>query len=217
MWQVYNGDKKIIFNEMMMRPALFEFHGASLLRQQSDRDVVPLGHIIWNPGQCVFHHSPSHWVLKGETPYTNLIVFVLAQSRIIPTNYQTWGEHANHYTTDADPMFGHCIVFYYGFWLSRLWYLLIFLIQLYWNSELSVYMVTFSDYQSHHCDWWTILRRKWWAVIQKGQVKPLGMGCNLGTLGGPRDRNSWQWCWTFIIRLQLKLNINNCNGSICHN
>jgi len=40
-------------------------------------------------------------VLRGEATYTNLIVFGLTRSRLVPTIYHTRGEHANHDITDV--------------------------------------------------------------------------------------------------------------------
>ena len=44
---------------------------------------------------CVF------CVFSGEVTNTNFIVFGLQLSGLEPTIYHTWGEHANHYATDA--------------------------------------------------------------------------------------------------------------------
>jgi hypothetical protein len=40
-------------------------------------------------------------VLSGEAKNTNSIVFCSTRSELEPKIYHTWGEHANHYTTNA--------------------------------------------------------------------------------------------------------------------
>jgi hypothetical protein len=40
-------------------------------------------------------------VLSGEVTNTNLMVFFVTRPRLETTIYRTWGEHANHYATDA--------------------------------------------------------------------------------------------------------------------
>jgi hypothetical protein len=64
--QLYHGENKLMFNEMMMRfrfvldqHAELDFNSASSLKQQSaGRHVAPLGHIILIPSQPVFTLSP---------------------------------------------------------------------------------------------------------------------------------------------------------------
>ena len=61
-FQLYHGENKLIFNEMMISSALFldqhtelDFYSDSSLKQKSvDRYVAPLGHIIVIPSQPVF-------------------------------------------------------------------------------------------------------------------------------------------------------------------
>ena len=78
------------------------FHIASSLKQQSmDRHVAQLGHIILIPSQPVFALSPKCCVLSGEATNTNFIFIGLTGPGLEPTIYHTWGEHANHYTTNA--------------------------------------------------------------------------------------------------------------------
>jgi hypothetical protein len=56
--QLYNGDKKLIFNEIMMMSALYSTNTLSSQKQQSaHRHVAPLGHIITIPIQPVFASS----------------------------------------------------------------------------------------------------------------------------------------------------------------
>ena len=42
-------------------------------------------------------------MLSREATNANFIVFGLTRLGLEPTIYRTQGEHANHYTTDADP------------------------------------------------------------------------------------------------------------------
>jgi hypothetical protein len=65
-FQLYHGENRLIFNEMMMRIcfvldqlAELDFYSASSLKQQStDRRVAPLRHIILIQSQPVFALSP---------------------------------------------------------------------------------------------------------------------------------------------------------------
>ena len=55
--------------------------------------------IILIPSQPVFALSPWWYLLSGEATNTNFIV--LGLTGLETTIYHTWGEHANHYTTDT--------------------------------------------------------------------------------------------------------------------
>jgi hypothetical protein len=58
-FQLYYGENKLIFNEMLMRSAELDFYSASSLKQKSaDRHVAPLGHIFLIRSQPVFALSP---------------------------------------------------------------------------------------------------------------------------------------------------------------
>ena len=58
-FQLYHGENKLIFNEMMMRSAELDLYSASSLKQQSmGRHVAPPGHIILISSQPVFALSP---------------------------------------------------------------------------------------------------------------------------------------------------------------
>jgi hypothetical protein len=58
-FQLYHGENKLIFNEMMMRSSELDLYSASSLKQQSvGRHVAPPGHIILIPSQSVFALSP---------------------------------------------------------------------------------------------------------------------------------------------------------------
>jgi hypothetical protein len=43
--------------------------------------------------------------LAEKQQITNVIFFCLTRPQFVPTIYRTWGEHANHYATDAVPYF----------------------------------------------------------------------------------------------------------------
>ena len=59
--------------------------------------------LLFSEGEVKSAYFLQVWwaLLRGEATNTNFIVFGLTQSRLEPTIYRTWGEHANHYTTDA--------------------------------------------------------------------------------------------------------------------
>jgi hypothetical protein len=104
-FQLYHGVNKLVFNEMMMRSALYLvgfFHSASSLKQQSaDRHVTLLGHIILIQSQPVFALSPQCSMLSGEATNTYFLVFGLTQSGLEPMIYRTGGQHSNHNTTNV--------------------------------------------------------------------------------------------------------------------
>ena len=65
-FQLYHGETKLIFNEMMMRSALYEintkldFYSATSQKQQSaEKHIAPLGHFIVILNQPVFALSPE--------------------------------------------------------------------------------------------------------------------------------------------------------------
>jgi hypothetical protein len=63
--QLYHGENKLIFNEMMMMR--LDFNCPSSLKQQSaDRHVAPLGHNILIPSQPVSLALPGHIVEHVE-------------------------------------------------------------------------------------------------------------------------------------------------------
>ena len=109
-FQLYHGENKLIFNDMMMKSALYvldqhaelDVYSASSLTQQSvGRYIAPLGHIILIPSQPVFALSPLCCVRSGETTNINFIVFGLTRSWLEPTIYRTRSEHANYYAADV--------------------------------------------------------------------------------------------------------------------
>ena len=89
-FQLYHGQNKLIFNEMM----------SALYWNNSPRVDMSL-HIILIPSQPIFALSSYCCVLSGEATNTNFIVFGLTRSGLEPMIYRTRGEHANHYTTDV--------------------------------------------------------------------------------------------------------------------
>jgi hypothetical protein len=62
-FQLYHGENKLIFNEMMMRSALYKtnmlswiFIVLSLTQHSVDRHLAPLGHIIFIPSQPISYN-----------------------------------------------------------------------------------------------------------------------------------------------------------------
>ena len=92
-------DDEVCF--VLDQQAELDFYSASSLKQQFvGKHVTPLRHIILIPSQPVFALSPYRCVFGGEATNTNFIVFGLTRPWLEPTIYHTWGEHANHYTTN---------------------------------------------------------------------------------------------------------------------
>ena len=84
--------------------AELDFYSASSLKQQSvRRHITPLRHIIMILSQPVFALSHICCMLIREATNTNFIVFGLTWRGLEPKIHHTWGEHANHYTTDVVP------------------------------------------------------------------------------------------------------------------
>ena len=71
-----------------------------------------------------FRAKPSFLLLLnaacGEATNTNFIVFGLTRSGLERTSYCTWGEHANHYTTDAVQIWLYLHVHIYNPWHLQL-------------------------------------------------------------------------------------------------
>jgi hypothetical protein len=97
-FQLYDGENKLIFNEMMMRFALDQhteldcYSASSLKQQSSSRHVTPFRHIILIPSQPVFALSPYCCMLSGEATNTNFIVFGFTRPGLEPTIYHTPGQ-----------------------------------------------------------------------------------------------------------------------------
>ena len=109
-FQLYHGENKIIFNEMIMSSALYKINMLSWIfivlahwNKSAERHVAPLGHIILIPNQPAFALTPLCCVLSGEATNTNCIVFGLIRSQLEPNIYRTRSKHAHHYmyATDA--------------------------------------------------------------------------------------------------------------------
>ena len=104
-------ENKLIFNEMMMRSALYWTNTLSwifiVLAHWNNSPRVDMsvnsGHIILIPSQPVFAFSPECCVLSREATNTNFIVFRLTRPVLKLTIYRTRGKHPNHYTTGAVP------------------------------------------------------------------------------------------------------------------
>ena len=76
-FQLYHGENKLIFNEMMTLYFIYQydFYSANSLKQQSaDRHVTPLWHIIPITNQSVFAFSPYCCVVSKEATNSNSIL-----------------------------------------------------------------------------------------------------------------------------------------------
>jgi hypothetical protein len=106
-FQIYHCENKFIFNDIMMRFALYWTNRLSWIFivladwLSADRHVTLLGHIILIPIQPIFTLSPHWCVLSEEAIHTNFIVFGLNLLGLETTIYRARCEYANHYTTDA--------------------------------------------------------------------------------------------------------------------
>ena len=100
-FQLYHGENKLIFIEMMMRSALFLTNTLNMI-------FILLAH--WNNSPRVdmsFHTYTLFWFranqsllfLLNAATNTKFIVVGLTQPELEPRIYRTRGEHANHYTT----------------------------------------------------------------------------------------------------------------------
>ena len=105
---LYNGENKLIINEMMMKSALYQTNMLSLI-------FIVLAH--WNNSlraDMSLHSDTLFWfranqsllfplnvVCLAEKQQKPILVFGLTRPWLEPTIYHTWGEHANHYATDV--------------------------------------------------------------------------------------------------------------------
>ena len=89
--QLYHGEKKLIFNEMMMRSASYNMLSWIF---------IVLAH--WNNQSLLFLLNAACLAEKQQIP---IIVFGLTWSGLEPKIFRTRGEHANHYTTNVVPMY----------------------------------------------------------------------------------------------------------------
>ena len=63
--------------------------------------MSPFRHMILIQSQPVFALSPACCVFSGEATNTDFIVIGLTRPGLKSTIYDTRGEHANHYATNA--------------------------------------------------------------------------------------------------------------------
>jgi hypothetical protein len=105
--QLYHGENKLMFNEMMMRSALFYIGTQSwtfiVLAHWNNSPQVDIsfhsGTVFWFRANQSFSLSSYCCVLRGEA--TTIIVFGLTGPGLEHTIYSTRGEYANHYATDT--------------------------------------------------------------------------------------------------------------------
>jgi hypothetical protein len=99
-FQLYHGENNLIFNDMMMRSALYWtntqswiFNSASSQKKTSPRIDLSL------------HSDTLYWFRSNQSSLILLNGVCFAEKQQIPihivTIYRTRGEHAKHYTTDA--------------------------------------------------------------------------------------------------------------------
>jgi hypothetical protein len=97
----WNDDEEVHF--VLDQHAELDFYSASSLKQWSaDRYVAPLWHIILIPSQPVFAFSLMLYAWRRSNKYQFYNLWfdpIEAQAH----NLLYWGEHTNHYTTDAVP------------------------------------------------------------------------------------------------------------------
>ena len=107
-FQLYHGEKKLIFNEMIMRSALYQINTLSSVFQCQLTETTVHGQTFCNtwihyPDSKPSSFGLSHYycVLRGEATNTHFIVFGFTKSELEPTIYSTGDEHDNHYTIDV--------------------------------------------------------------------------------------------------------------------
>ena len=121
-FQHYHGENKLIFNEMMMRSALYltntqwpyvEIYSVSSLKRQlkqqfADRHVAPLRHIIMILNQPVF--ALFFWLLHAQQRSNKYqfysLLFVQIRTWTHDISVCNLGEHSNHYTTELAKQLG---------------------------------------------------------------------------------------------------------------
>jgi hypothetical protein len=99
-FQLYHGENKLIFNEMMMRSAVYWNNTLSWI-------VLVL--VDWNNFPRVdmsLHSDTLYWFRANQSLLFLLIDACLAKKQqtrpvLEPTIYHTRSEHANHYATDV--------------------------------------------------------------------------------------------------------------------
>jgi hypothetical protein len=101
-FQLYHGENKLHFNEIMMFSAQYS------VDKHARWNFIVLVRWSNSPRVDLLFHSdtvfwfPANYSLNTElvAEHTNFIVFGLTRAGIEVTTYRTWGEYTNHYTTD---------------------------------------------------------------------------------------------------------------------
>ena len=118
-FQLYHGENKLHFNEIMMTSILYYAYTISeiiiVLDHWNNRPLVDRS---FHVGRSTRTHYPDLEVwsyhlccrLIREATHTNIIVFGLKWMGVKPTVYHTQDEHANHYTTEAVHIIGYSIM-----------------------------------------------------------------------------------------------------------
>ena len=108
-FQLYHGEIKLIFNEMMMRSALYQinllswlFIGLAHWNNSPQIDMSPHLDILllFLANQSLVFLLNAMCLCKKATN-TNFIVFGLTRPDLVPTIYPTQDKHTNHYTINV--------------------------------------------------------------------------------------------------------------------
>ena len=110
-FQLYHGENRLIFSEMMMRPSLYQTNTLSLFFYSASSPGRTVCGQTCRPtrkhypdsqptGLCSFSLMLLVYI-RREATHTNVIVFGLTRSGFEPTNYHTGGVYDNLYTVDA--------------------------------------------------------------------------------------------------------------------
>lgn len=180
---------------MMMRSVLYKtntfsliFMGLFLLKQLSCGQTCRPTRTHYSDSGPICLSSFS-FVLKGEAPNTNLIVFGVPQQGLKLTINQTSGELASHCTTDSVPICWslHCIVLrllnsssLQSTNFSSFNFIAIQGYQIICSLSLIIIHVIVTD--------GLILGENRGRFYRKGRVNRIGMYGDIETLVGPRDR-----------------------------
>ena len=108
-FQLYHSENKLMFNEMMMKYALYYTNTLSwifiLLAHWNNSPRIDMSShtdtLSWFRANQSLLFPPKRYVIRGEATNTNIIVFGLSRSGLEPMFYRTRGEHVNHYTNDV--------------------------------------------------------------------------------------------------------------------
>ena len=103
-FQLFHGENKLIFKEMIMMSALCKTNTLSwtsiVLAHWNDSPLIDMSPHLDISSWFLANHSFS-FMLRVSGEATNIIVFGFDPIRAQSMIYRTWGEHANHYTTDV--------------------------------------------------------------------------------------------------------------------